>query len=114
MMKLQILHAEMDTWRPLNLDANAIIEIYHQRLIKNEKKQWHSMLERLFATVQTSAERSLASRGYRGHLHEPNSESFLSQADHLAKFDPVMLEHLRRIKDTYQGKDIRYEMIGLI
>lgn len=111
----------MQAWRTLavHLNANATIDSSHQRLIENEKKHWRSVLERLFAIVQMLAERSLAFRGHREELYEPNNGNFLTQVELLAKFDPIMSEHLRRIKDkecfdTYLGKDIQNEMIGLI
>jgi hypothetical protein len=108
----------MQKWKTLvvYLNACATIDNSDQRLIEEEKKHW---LERLFAIVQTLAERSLAFCGHREHLYEPNNGNFLCQVELLAKFDPVMAEHLRCIKDkecfdTYLGKDIQNEMIGLI
>jgi hypothetical protein len=59
-------------------------------VIENEKKHWHSILERLFAIVQMSAERSLAFRGHRQHIYEPNNGNFLSQVEQLQKFDLLM------------------------
>jgi hypothetical protein len=52
-------------------------------------------------------------------FYEPNGGNFLSQVEKIAKFDPLMSEHLKRIKgkesfETYLGKDIQNEMIGLI
>jgi hypothetical protein len=71
----------------------------HQKVIENENKHLHSIIERLCAIVQTLSERSLAFRGHRGHFYEPNNGIFFSQVEHLAKCDPLMSEHLRRIKE---------------
>ncbi|XP_065652831.1 zinc finger MYM-type protein 1-like [Hydra vulgaris] len=88
-------------------------------MIENEKKHWCLVLERLFAIVLMLAERSLPFRGHREQLYQPNNGNFLAQVELIAKFDPVMLEHLKRIKnkecfDTYLGKDVQNEIIELI
>jgi hypothetical protein len=71
----------MQKWKTLAvyLNASATIDNSHQRLIEEEKKHWRSVLEGLFAIVQTLAERSLAFRGQREDLYEPNNGNFLSQ-----------------------------------
>jgi hypothetical protein len=65
----------MQKWRTLavHLNANATDESSHQRLIENEKKNWNSVRECLFAIPQTLAERSSAFRGHREHIYEPNN-----------------------------------------
>ncbi|XP_065650700.1 zinc finger MYM-type protein 1-like [Hydra vulgaris] len=99
----------------VNLKSNATIDQNLQRMIKNEKKHWRLVLERLFAIVLMLAERSLPFRGHREQLYQPNNGNFLAQVELIAKFDPVMLEHLKRIKnkecfDTYLGKDVENEI----
>ncbi|XP_065645242.1 zinc finger MYM-type protein 1-like [Hydra vulgaris] len=103
----------------VNLKSNATIDQNLQRMIENEKKHWRLVLERLFAIVLMLAERPLPFRGHREQLYQPNNGNFSAQVELIAKFDPVMLEHLKRIKnkecfDTYLGKDVQNEIIGLI
>ncbi|XP_065662920.1 zinc finger MYM-type protein 1-like [Hydra vulgaris] len=111
----------MQKWMNMsvNLKSNATIDQNLQRMIENEKKHWRLVLERLFAIVLMLAERSLPFRGHREQLYQPNNGNFLAQVELIAKFDPVMLEHLKRIKnkecfDTYLGNNVQNEIIGLI
>ncbi|XP_065665530.1 zinc finger MYM-type protein 1-like [Hydra vulgaris] len=111
----------MQKWMNMsvNLKSNATIDQNLQRMIENEKKHWRLVLERLFAIVLMLAERSLPFRGHREQLYQPNNGNFLAKVELIAKFDPVMLEHLKRIKnkecfDTYLGKNVQNEIIGLI
>ncbi|XP_065664507.1 zinc finger MYM-type protein 1-like [Hydra vulgaris] len=111
----------MQKWMNMSVDlkSNATIDQNLQRMIENEKKHWRLVLERLFAIVLMLAERSLPFRGHREQLYQPNNENFLAKVELIAKFDPVRLEHLKRIKnkecfDTYLGKDVQNEIIGLI
>lgn len=88
-------------------------------MIENEKKHWNAVLTRLFAIVQSLAERCLAFRGHSDRLYTPHNGNLLATVELFAKFDPVLCEHLRRIRDkkifdTYLGKYIQNEMIDLV
>jgi hypothetical protein len=59
--------------------------------------------------------------GHREHFYDLSNGNFMPQLEFLAKFDPVVSEYLRHLKnlkkkifDTYRGKDIQNENIGLI
>ena len=52
-------------------------------------------------------------------LHQTHNGNFLGLVEFLAKFDPVMQEHIRRIQnndshDHYLGKRIQNEIISLM
>ena len=61
----------------------------------------------------------MAFRGTSAKLYTPNNGKFLGFVQLLAKFDPVMQEHLRLammgdVSDHYCGKDIQNELIELM
>ena len=56
-------------------------------------------------------------RGSSQHLYEPDNGNFLKEVELLAKLDPVMENHLARIKDShthYLGQRIQNELIQII
>ena len=78
-----------------------------------------SCFQRLVAIVQFLAERNLAFRGSIEIIGEPSNGNFLGLVELLAKFDPVMGEHLRcvtnaEIHDHYLGKRIQNEFIDVV
>lgn len=65
------------------------------------------------------AVQSLAFRGGSNRLYEKNNGNFLQLVEAIAKFDPVLSEHLRRISNNetqnkYLSKDIQNEFILII
>ena len=89
------------------------------QLIRSEQTYWRSVLTRLVAIICHLAERKLAFRGSTDKLDDPQNGNFLGQVELLAKFDPIMNEHLCRIGDKqinyhYLSKDIQNELVCLI
>jgi len=69
--------------------------------------------------VQYLAENNGAFCGKTEKLYQPNNGNFLGLTEMLAKFDPTMQEHIRRIKDGethdhYLGHQIQNELIELM
>lgn len=60
------------------------------------------MLKRLIASVQFLAQQSLALRGHTSTLYDKNNGNFLKLVEMIAKFDPVMEDHLKRAMSTSQ------------
>ena len=80
---------------------------------------WRGVLERLLAIVQFLAKNNMAFRGTEEKLNAPNNGNFLGLVQLVAKFDPVLQEHVRRISndeihDHYLGKRMQNEFIQLI
>ena len=91
----------------------------HQEMLYSETKRWNQVFQRLVAIVQFLAERNLAFRGSIERVGEPSNENFLGLVKLLAKFDPVMGEHLRcatnaEIHDNYLGKRIQNKFIAVV
>lgn len=108
-------------WKELEvrLKRNKTIDEQHLRIIREEEKFWHQILERLIALVRVLGAQNLALRGSEEKLFTKGNGNFLKFLEYLALFDPVMQEHLRRVhnKEThihYLGKNIQNELIKLL
>jgi len=87
--------------------------------IREEQKYWRSVLWRLLSIVQFLAERNLVFRGSTELLGDPRNGNFLGEVELVAKFDPIMAEHVRRAKnhdltDHYLSNTIQNELISLL
>nr|XP_014341002.1 PREDICTED: zinc finger MYM-type protein 1-like [Latimeria chalumnae] len=113
----------MQYWKELEicLKKGKMIDQSEMCLIEAERKYWHDALMCLISIVQSLAERNLAFHGSSGseNLHMPNNENFLKEVELLAKFDPVMEQHVGRVQRSmshthYLGKDIQNELIEAV
>lgn len=111
----------MERWKELcsSLSGGKTLDYQLQRQIENEKMHWRNVLERLISIIHFLAERNLAFLGTSHKLYEKNNGNFLGQVELMAKYDSVLGEHLRRIKDGeihdhYLGPTIQNEFIGLL
>lgn len=101
------------------LNKECTLDHLHQQRIKDEKTRWQNVFQRLFAVVQFLAEHNLAFRGSVDRVFQPHNGNFLGLVELIAKFDPVMQEHLRRIMDGeihdhYLGHRIQNELVQLM
>ena len=87
----------MQIWTSLELGlhSHTTIDEANELLIRNEKERWRSVFQRLLAIIQYLAEKNLAFRGSVDRLYEPNNGNFLGLIELIAKFDPIIKEHLR-------------------
>lgn len=86
---------------------------------RQKKNRWRDVLIRLISIIQSLAERNLALRGSVDTLHQANNGNFLKEVELIAKFDPVLKDHIRRIDsgiqhNTYLGKTIQNELIECV
>ena len=85
-----------------------------------ERNRWRNVLTRLVAIVQSLAETNMALRGNTNKLYEPNNGNFLKEVELMAKFDPVMMQHVCRVGNDadrhthYLGNKIQNELIEKI
>lgn len=103
----------------LRLRANKTIDEDMLRDIRREEEHWRQVLERLIALVKVMGGQNMAFRGSDETLYALNNGNFLKLVEYLALFDPVMNEHLRRIRDNethvhYLGKNIQNELIQFL
>lgn len=111
----------MIKWKELDLRLSHGKTLDHIQMtaLEAERKRWRDVLTRLLSITQSLAERNLAFRGSSDKLYQPDNGNFLREVELLAKYDPVMENHVSRIKDGethahYLSKDIQNELIQLV
>lgn len=103
-------------WKELEnrLRKGKTIDNKEQNILAKETKKWHEILTRMFDIIKFLAKQNLALRGHR------EDDSFLELVHLLAKYDPVLREHLVRIKMgqnmslTYMSPEIQNELIDVL
>ena len=82
---------------------------------------WRNALRRILEIIIYLAQHNIALRGTTGHesLGDPKNGPFLGLVELLAKYDPVMEEHVKKIQNAeihghYLGKTIQNELIELV
>nr|KYP61997.1 Zinc finger MYM-type protein 5 [Cajanus cajan] len=80
-----------------------------QEEINKEKEHWEKVLVRIIAIVKHLSKNNLAFRGTNEKIYQKGNENFLSLIEMLAEFDPVMQEHVKRIKNVKSLSQTRWE-----
>ena len=109
------------TWHDLikRFKGSSTIDAVQQRQMDETTKNWRHVLERLFSIIKFHGSQNVALRGTSDKFYDDNNGCFLKIVELLAKFDPVMKEHIRRIKSKeiyshYLGKNIQNEIIQIL
>ena len=103
----------------IRMQTGKTIDKEEQKLIEKESARWQSVLERLISITLYLGINNMAFRGSSDKLYKPNNGKFLGLVQLLAKFDPVMSNHVTLalngdISDHYCGKIIQNELIDLV
>ncbi|XP_015270496.1 PREDICTED: uncharacterized protein LOC107113656 [Gekko japonicus] len=90
-----------------------------KQAIREEEQYWRPVLERLVAMVKFLGMQHLAFHGTNENSYRESNGHFLKLVELLALFDPILTEHVRRVKDEetmvhYLGKDIQNELLELL
>lgn len=115
-------NANMAIWKELEvrLAKGLTVDKQEMALLQAERNRWREVLTRLVAIIQSLAERNMALRGKTNTLYKPDNGNFLKQVELLAKFDPVMMQHIRRVENDadnythYLGSKVQNELIDCI
>ncbi|XP_022883501.1 zinc finger MYM-type protein 1-like [Olea europaea var. sylvestris] len=100
----------MNKWIEMELrfEKSKIIDKSVQEQINRDREHWRQVFLRIIYVVKTLAKNNLAFRGDNEKIYQENNGIFLSMIQMIAEFDPVMQEHVRRIK----SKEIHYHYLG--
>ena len=103
----------------IRLKTGLTIDKEEQKVISKESLRWNNVLQRLMHITLYLAENNMAFRGSFDKLFTPNNRKFLGLVQLLAKFDPIMEEHVKLavkgdLADHYCGKNIQNELIELM
>ncbi|XP_056444142.1 zinc finger MYM-type protein 5-like [Gadus chalcogrammus] len=111
----------MKAWKELSvrLRSGETIDKQEMALVEAERMRWRAVLTRLIAIVQSLAVRNLALRGHTETLFTPSNGNFLQEVELMARFDPIMKDHLNRVTrgashNSYLGQHVQNELIGLL
>ena len=109
----------MKAWKELSvrLKSGETIDKLEMALLEAERVRWRAVLTRLTAIVQSLAVRNLALRGHTETLFTQSNGNFLKEVELMARFDPIMEDHLNRVKrgtashNSYLGHHVQNELI---
>ncbi|XP_074265151.1 uncharacterized protein LOC141587575 [Silene latifolia] len=111
----------MTAWYNLRerIEKSQTIDKKTNSALDKEKEHWKKVLERIIFVVVYLATHNLAFRGSNGKLYQKSNENFLGLIEMLARFDPIIQEHVHRItNDTihshYLGHNIQNELLLLV
>jgi hypothetical protein len=114
--------SEFLSWKDLEggLNKSGLIHDHLQQQIAKAAQKRREILERIIATVQTLPQQNLNLRGHRETLVSGlNPGNFFALLKYLARFDPVMREHLDSVSRkpgclSYVSSDIQNDLINLL
>ncbi|KAL4113937.1 hypothetical protein QTP88_017487 [Uroleucon formosanum] len=103
----------------IRIQKMTTIDKTNLEIIEKEKTHCRNILKRIIAAIHYLAKHNEAFRGTSDVIFTKNNGKFLGPIEMIGKFDPVMGEHLNKIKnhDThvhYLGHDIQENLIKLM
>ncbi len=112
----------MKAWKELavRLISGETIDKQQVALLEAERMRWRAVLTHLTAIVHSLAVQNLALRGHTETLFTTSNGNFLKEVELMARFDPIMKDHLNRVKrgtashNSYLGHHVQNELIDLL
>lgn len=92
------MHEPLDGTRVEAEKKTQKIDKFFQEEINRERNHWRELLLRLFAGVKYLAKGNIAFRVTNKKLGEDNNGNFLGNIELIGEFNPVMREHVRRVR----------------
>ncbi|XP_077298584.1 zinc finger MYM-type protein 1-like [Arctopsyche grandis] len=93
----------------------------HRKIIKQEKEHCQNVLERFISIIKFLTSQGLSLRGTSDELYDRDNGNFLKLIELMAKFDPHISEHVRRVttnsylwKVNYMSDLIQTELIAVM
>ena len=75
--------------------------------LNQEHEKWKTILSRVLTVILFMAERGLALRGSQEKIGDPTNGNFLGFMEVLAKFDPILGDHVNNIKASQENPGTR-------
>ncbi|XP_040275768.1 zinc finger MYM-type protein 1-like [Bufo bufo] len=90
----------LEKWKTLaaGLRLHETIDAQTISTMETEKKKWRDILHRLLDITLFLAKQNLAFRGHKEDESSLNKGNFLEMVEMLSKYDPVLKEHLIKLK----------------
>lgn len=114
-------YKSIQCWNELKsrISTDTTIDKTNLAIMEKEKKHWRDVLKRIVSVIHYLAKNNNAFRGQSDVLFTNNNGNFLGAIEMLSNFDPVIIEHVRRITNTethvhYLGHEIQNEFIILM
>jgi len=111
----------MNEWIDLEmrLSKDKIIDKHVQEQINRDKEHWRKVLLRIIVVIKTLGKNKLVLREKNEKIYQESNGNILSLIEMIANFDPIMQEHIHRIKNDeinnhYLGHNIQNELINLL
>ncbi|XP_065650771.1 zinc finger MYM-type protein 1-like [Hydra vulgaris] len=101
------------------MKKNETVNECNLKKIKLEVESWQNILKRIISVIKFLASHSLAFQGHTDKLFFKGNGNFLGLVEMISEFDPILQEHVRKIKshevsDHYLGKNIENQIIQLL
>lgn len=116
-----IHYKSIQCWNELKLriSTDTTINKTNLALMEKEKMHWRDVLKRIVSVIHYLAKCNNAFRGQSDVLFTKNNGNFLGAIEMLSNFDPVIIEHVKRITNDethvhYLGHEIQNELITLM
>ncbi|XP_025407512.1 zinc finger MYM-type protein 1-like [Sipha flava] len=113
-----IHYKSIQCWNELKLriSSDTTINKTNLALMEKEKMHWRDVLKRIVSVIHYLAKNNNAFRGQSDVLFTKNNGNFLGSIEMLSNFDPVIIEHVKRITNSethvhYLGHEIQNEFI---
>lgn len=97
-------------WRELERRLSGTSDIHSQldSELASKTKYWRDIFQRLLSVVMFLGERGLALRGTSEKIGDPNNGNFLGLIELLAEYDPLLREHIAKVKKAQEeGKRVQ-------
>lgn len=97
-------------WRELERRLSDGSDIHSQldSELASRTKYWRDIFQRLLSVVMFLGERGLALRGTSEKIGDPNNGNFLGLIELLAEYDPLLREHIAKVKKAQEeGKRVQ-------
>jgi hypothetical protein len=83
----------------MGMAKDKTIDKHVRTQINRDREHWRKVLLRITVVVKTLGKNNLAFRGKNEKIYQEANGNLLSLTETVAKFDPIMQEHISRIKD---------------